>query len=261
MFEENAMRETLEEGGHVIGARTRTHSPVLIDAYGELGYDFVWLDFEHGGGSPHDSFHLADLARACEAADIEPLVRLPDCDPALVRKALDAGLSSLLIPRVETAEEARRALAAARYDYDGEPGQRGHAGGRDTGYGARSEGHDELADATALVGVMIESRRAVANLDELLAVPDLGFAFVGPGDLSVSMGHPMEPGHPDVRDTVDSVREACVAADVPVGRPVDATDAAREALDDGFRVVRAGDEVSAARSTLGSRLSTLRDGN
>jgi len=254
----NAIRDGLESGERLLGARAKTHAPALIEVYGDLDVDFVWLDFEHGGASPHDTDHLAGLARACEVAGVEPLVRLPDGDPPLVRKALDAGLSTVLVPRVETAESARRAVAAARFTYDGAPGDRGHAGVRANAYGADTDGYDRRADARTLVGIQIESERAVDNLDAILDVPELGFVFVGYGDLAVSMGQPMNPDHPEVQATVEEVRSTCESAGVPVGYTVSTTAAAERALESGYRLVRVGDEVSAVRQTLGDRLAALR---
>lgn len=254
----DALRDRLAAGDRLLGARAKTHDPMVVEVYGETGFDFVWLDFEHGGASPHDTEHLAALARTCETARIAPLVRLPEGDPPLVRKALDAGLDTVLVPRVETAEEARRAVAASRFTYEGEPGDRGHAGVRANGYGAHTDGYDERADARTLVGVQIESERAVENRDEILAVPGVGFVFVGYGDLAVSMGQPMNPEHPDVQATVETVREACREAGVPVGYTVSTTAAAEDALEEGFQLVRVGDEVSAVREVLADRLDALR---
>jgi 2-dehydro-3-deoxyglucarate aldolase len=258
MATNDGLRDRLTAGDRLLGARAKTHDPVIVEVYGGMGFDFVWLDFEHGGASPHDTEHLAALARTCETAGIAPLVRLPEGDPPLVRKALDAGLDTVLIPRVETAGEARRAVAASRFRYDDAPGDRGHAGVRANDYGADADGYDERADARTLVGVQIESERAVDNLDAVLSVPGLGLVFVGYGDLAVSMGHPMEPDHPDVQATVAEVREACLDAGVPVGFTVSTTEAAEAALGEGYRLVRIGDEVSAIRQHLGSRLDALR---
>jgi len=258
MREGNAVRERLEAGERVLGARAKTHAPTLIEVYGELGYDFVWLDFEHGGPSPHDYAGLETMTRATDAAGIEPLLRLPGPDPGLVRKSLDAGARTLLVPRVETATEVRRAVEAAHFTYDGEAGERGLETGRDTEYGAR-EDHVRRSDATVLVGAMIETVEAVENLAEILAVPELGFAFVGPGDLSVALGHPAEKDHREVVATVDEIQQACLDAGVPFGMPVDSTPTARAAIDDGAELVRVGDEVSAAREVLSPRLETLRE--
>jgi 2-dehydro-3-deoxyglucarate aldolase len=106
---------------------------------------------------------------------------------------------------------------------------------------------------------MLENRTAVENVEEILSVPGVGFTYLGPGDLAVSMGHPGESDHPDVRAAVDSAVEACVDAGVPVGISVSSTAGARDALDAGHRIVRLGDEMSAVRQLVGDRLDAVRD--
>ncbi|MFC6614197.1 HpcH/HpaI aldolase/citrate lyase family protein [Halopenitus salinus] len=255
---DNAVCERLESGGTALGARTHSMSPILIEEYGRLGYDFVWVDLEHAGASPYDATALDPLVRAAEAADVELLVRVPHADPPLVHKVLSAGVTSLLVPQIDDAAEVRRAVRAARFEYDGEPGNRGFGGGRPAAWGADAERFTERADETVLVGAMIETAAAVENLEEILAVPDLGFAFVGPTDLSISMGYPQETDHPEVTAAIDRVEEACLDAGVPLGAPRHGVDDAENALEDGYRILRVGDEIGAVRDVLGARLDALR---
>jgi len=231
----------------------------MIEVYGALGLEFVWIDLEHGGPSGDDAGPLADYVRAAEAGDIEPLVRLPSGRGQVIRKALDAGVRTVLIPRVETAEEVRAAVKAARFTYDGGPGERGSASGRAANWGKKPEDYAEYEDATTTVGVMIENETAVGNLEDILSVPELGFVFIGPGDLSVSMGHPLETGHPDVQAAIESVRDACLEADVPVGRIANGTEKATAAVEDGYRVVRLGGDVASVRQVVGEAVSGVRE--
>lgn len=258
MSSPNSVRETLASGGTVIGARCKTGSPMFIEVYGDLGMDFVWLDFEHGGPSPEDSTVFEHYTRAAETSDVELLVRLPSGEPSLIRKVLDAGIRTVLIPRVETAEEVREAAKATRFVYDGSPGERGFAAGRANRWGADLDGYVRRADESVLMGVQIEHRHAVENLDEILSVPELGFVFIGYGDLSISLGHPLDLDHPTVKGTIADVRDRCQEANVPVGFTVDTTEDAVSALEDGFELVRVGDEVSSVRDAIGGRMERLR---
>ncbi|WP_132057845.1 HpcH/HpaI aldolase family protein [Halorussus amylolyticus] len=242
----------------VLGARASTTAPAIVEVYGAIGLDFVWVDLEHTGSSPYDSRALDELNRAADAAGIDLLVRLPSGDPHVVRKVLDTGIKSILIPRVDSAAEIRGAVEASRFVYEGRPGNYGAGAGRDSGWGNVSSLNVADHDEAVSVGCMIESRTAVENLDEILRVPELGFAFVGPADLSISMGHPFEKDHPDVRDAIEAVREACLDADVPVGWVTNDTDDAADAIERGYRLLRLGDEIASARSVLGSRLENLR---
>jgi 2-dehydro-3-deoxyglucarate aldolase len=254
---ENDFRRTIERGDAVFGVSVGTFSPTVIEILGEIGLDYAWLDFEHGGPSPYDSTVFEDLTRAADAADIELLVRIPSADPELVRKLLDAGVRNLLVPRVETAAEVRRAVEAAHFAYDGGTGERGIGIGRTSRWGGDFERYVEREDEEVLVGVMIENERAVDNIDDILSVPELGFAFVGPADLSVSLGHPMEKDHPDVCAAIERIREACLDAGVPIGCIRNDPETARDAVDDGYQVLRVGSDIGAVRDTLGSRLDEI----
>ena len=257
MRHDNEMRETLESGGTVFGARTNWFTPGAVEVFGELDLDFAWLDVEHGGASAADADALEELERAAAAAGVDLLVRLTDGSPERVRKVLDTGIRNVLIPRVDTAADVRRAVEAAHFEYEGAPGARGVAHSRTAAWGLDVDTDRE--DETVLVGAMIESQAAVENVEDILSVPRLGFAYVGPGDLAVSMDHAGEVDHPDVQDAIRRAREACADAGVPIGYSVTSMEGAERALDDGYRLVRLGDEVSALDQTVGERRRALDD--
>ena len=259
MVRDNRLRDELEHGETVIGARAKTHAPALIEVYGGLGLDFVWLDLEHGGPSPYDTAALESYTRAADAAEIDLLVRVPTNDPPVIRKVLDTGVRTILIPRMDTAEQLRRAVEASRFEYDGETGERGWAAGRAAAYGENMDDYAAHEDASVLVGTQIESAEAVENVEEILDVPEIGFAIVGHGDLAASMGHVGNPDHPDVQEAIDTARDACLDAGVPIGRVPDGVDDARRAAENGYQVLRIGDEIEAVRSVVGDRVRELRD--
>lgn len=253
----NRIREALENGEQLLGARVKTRSPMLVEVYGKIALDFVWLDFEHAG-SPYDSSEYEELARAAQATNIEPLVRIPTSNPSLIRRVLDAGIRSILVPRVETAVEVQRAIKASRFIYDDDVGERGVASGRPSDWGASFDGYVEREDDQVLVGVMIENRNALANLEEILSIPDLGFIFIGPSDLSVSLGHPLEKDHPDVLEAIDTIKNTCLDHGVPVGRIKNDKLGIEQALEEGYQILRIGDEVGAVREIFSRRLPSTK---
>ncbi len=255
--DDNHVRTTIEAGDAVLGARATTIEPLVVEVYGALGLDFVWIDLEHTGPSAFDASALESLSRAGDAAGIELLVRVPAGDPELVRTVLDAGVRTILVPRVESAADVRPAIEASRFSYDGEPGTRGAAAARTNTWGA-SDRDPDREDAEIFVGAMIESETAVENATEILAVPELGFVFLGPSDLSISLGRPFETDHPTVRDALERARAAARSAGVPVGCIANDVETAHTALDDGFQLLRIGDEIGAARTVLGDRLAGIR---
>jgi len=260
MRTENGLRRALESDETAFGASAATFSPTVIEVLGAVGLDFVWLDFEHAGPSPYDSTAIEELTRAAETADIELLVRLPKPEPALVRKVLDAGVRTILLPRIETAEQLRPAVEAAYFSYDGDVGDRGVGVGRSGEWAGYVDSFVGGEDSEVLVGTMIENQRAVENIADILSVPQLGFAFVGPADLSMSLsaGDPLADTADDVEAAVDRAREACLDAGVPIGRIRNDAAAAQTAVDKGYQIVRIGGDVGAVRGTLAERLADLR---
>lgn len=256
MDQSNEFRQAIETGGVVYGARSSTFSPTVIEVFGELGLDFVWLDFEHMGPSPYDSTVFENLTRAAEAAGTELFVRIPSGDPPLIRKVLDAGVRNLLVPRVDSAAEVREAVEATRFVYDGEPGERGKASGRSSNWGYADD-YVTTEDESVCIGVMIEKTTAVDELDDILSVPELGFVFIGPSDLSVQMGHPTDKQHPDVRQQIDAIRQACLDAEMPLGGIANDPEAIEAAESTGYQIIRMGGDLSAVKQTLGERLAQV----
>lgn len=258
MLERNPLRERLERGNVALGAVAKNPSPMLVEVYGNIGLDFAFIDLEHGGPSPFNSYHLEHLWRAARLGEIEPLVRIPSGDPPLVRRILDTGIRSLLIPRVKTADDVRAAVEASRFEYGDAPGERGFVSGCQANrWGRDLDGYLDRQDETVLVGVIIETVAAVDNLEEILSVPELGFAMIGHRDLTISLGHRSEVDHPEVQEVVERIRSACIDADVPVGKvPADPADT-RAAIDDGFQFFLLGYELDAIREYFGEWVDDL----
>ena len=255
----NEVRRALESGDPVVGAGASTFAPEVVETYGAIGLEFVWLDFEHDGPSPHDARLLNDLSRAAECAGTELLCRLPSEDPHLVRKALDAGVRNVLIPRVTTAAQVRRAAEATRFRGATGPGERGVAQARVTNWGGDTDGYVGREDAEVALGAMVESREAVQNLDAMLEVPALSFCFVGPSDLSVSLGHPTETDHPEVRETVATVEDRVAESDVALAGIANSPAAVADARERGYDLLRVGGDLAVLRSALGDRVAAVRD--
>jgi 2-dehydro-3-deoxyglucarate aldolase len=245
----NDLRTRIDEGGVALGVLDSTYSPSLVEFYGELGLDFVWLDFEHGGPDPWDAATVEDLLRAGERTGIDLLVRPPDADPTLVRKALDIGVRNLFLPRVETATEVRAAVKSARFRYDGGAGDRGLASPRARRWGLR-EDYVAHEDRETMVGATIETPEAVENIDAILDGPDLGFVFVGPLDLSVALEHPGELDHPDVREAVETVRSAAVDAGVPVAGLGFGMEDVNAKVADGYQMLNLGSTTGALQGAI-----------
>ncbi len=174
--------------------------------------DLLWIDLEH------TSLSLADVKAgmmALKGTDTAALVRVPWNDPVRVKPVLDLGADGVIFPMARTADDVRRAVSACRYPPLGE---RGFGPLRPLDYGRRNaiEFCDD-ADENIMVVVQIEQAEAVENIDEILAVPGLTSLAFGPMDLSASLGHRGQPGHPEVEAAVRHVVERAKAAGIPTG--------------------------------------------
>jgi len=247
----NLLQQSIATEELTLGAVAKLPSASLIEAYGDVGLDFVFLDYEHASGSPYDTGEMEQLVRAANLADIEPLVRIPRPEPFFVRKALETGVRSLLVPQVETAEEVRTLLKASKFEYQDQPGNRGIAGYRANSWGADMDNFLEREDQQTLLGVQIETSEAVQNLDEILQVPELGFVFIGHSDLAHSLGHGLDASHPEVQSKIRSIVQACTDANVPVGKVADSISETRSDIEMGLQIFLLGYELDAVREVFG----------
>jgi len=222
---QNRMKRRIEAGEPMFGVSVMFPSPEVVEMIGELGFDWVLLDGEHGSISPTT---LGPLVMAAEARGITPIVRPAENNAALIGRYLDQGAMGIQVPHVNTKKEAEAAVSAARYYPEG---TRGLAGGRmaDFGFGSSTREYVEEANGNILVCVQIEDVAAVDNLDEILTVDGVDVFFIGPTDLAQSMGHPGDNKHPDVQRVVAETLERIHAAEKASGTPGAAEEAAKNA--------------------------------
>ena len=175
-------------------------SPQVVEMVGELGFDWVLIDCEHGGISL-ESVEL--MAMAAERAGVSAVGRPPCADPSAILALLDRGLDGIQVPHVVTAREAAAVVAAARFP---PAGRRSLAvGTRAGGYGLRPRTTDRAAAQAreVVIAVQVEDAAAVEQAPDIARVAGVDVVFVGPSDLSASMGHPGDTAHPDVLAALD----------------------------------------------------------
>ena len=202
------------------------------------GADFDWIavDMEH---TDIDVAGFTDVARGLFGRGPAPLARVRENDTLAIRQVLDAGAEGVIVPLVNSAEEARRAVAAAKFPPEG---VRGFCFSRMNDYGASFEDYARRANDDIAVVVMIESREAVESLDSILAVEGVDGVFIGPYDLSGSYGVPGALDDPRVVGAIDRVASACREAGKSAGMHivVPAEDAIQRAVDGGFTFLALG---------------------
>ncbi len=189
----NRGKQKLEAGG-VITIVNGVNDGDTAELFGNLGFDAILAEGEHG---PISWREIGDISRACDLWDIAAVVRVHRNDPSLVTRALDRGASGIMVPHVDTREEAERFARSVRF---GPLGNRGQFGGR------RSIGVSDYhakANANVLAIPLIEDIVAVRNIREIVQVDGIDVFYVAPGDLAQSMGHTGDMAHPDVQQAVD----------------------------------------------------------
>ena len=211
---ENAAKHKLERGETVVAVSGHNSSHV-IDFLGPLGFDAIWIEGEHG---PVDFADIPDLTRACDLWGMTSVVRVNQHSPGVIYRTFDVGAQGVVIPHVNTAEEARAVVDAAKFH---PIGHRGMFGSRQ-GYGDPDYVH-KANDETLLV-VLIEDIVAVNNLSEILAVDNIDVFFVAPSNLAQSMGYIGGVNEPVVLETIDKALEQIVGSGRTAGSLVNDAD-------------------------------------
>lgn len=193
---DNPFKQALAAQRRQTGLWLTTGSPAVTEIVAGAGFDWLLVDMEH---SPNDLTTVVDHLRAAVGGTAEPVVRVPWNEPVMVKRLLDQGARSLMFPFVQSAEEARRAVAATRYP---PAGIRGFAGtSRATGYGRRRDYAARAAEEICVV-LQIETAEAVAQAGEIAAVEGVDGVFIGPNDLAANLGHLGQPGAAPVRELI-----------------------------------------------------------
>ena len=206
--------------------------PAMVEAAGHAGYDFVLLDMEHGTTTFET---LPNLIRAANVSGVCPVVRVPRGTAIRIDQALDVGAGAVMIPQIDTAEQARAAVSAAKFSPVGSRGTCRFV--RSAGFGA-IPGSEYFSKAQeTVVIVQAEGKKAVENLDEILDVPGIDVVFVGPYDLSSSLGHVGEINHPEVIECIKGIIAKASAKGVKIGCFADTVEGGKKWRDLGVKFI------------------------
>lgn len=217
------------------------------------GYDWLLIDGEH---APNDVRSILEQLRALAPYKSHPVVRPVSGDPQLIKQLLDIGVQTLLVPMVETAEQARQIVAATRYPPQGVRGDgsyivRASRWGLDATY-------LESANDNICVLVQVETRLGIENLEAICAVDGVDGVFIGPADLSASLGYRGNAGHPQVQAAIDSAIKSITAQGKAAGIVTSDPAQARRYLDSGCSFVAVGLDVHLLAQATRSLLASMR---
>jgi 4-hydroxy-2-oxoheptanedioate aldolase len=251
------LRAKWDAGQPAFGMWAGIPSSLTAELAATAGYDYVCVDLQHGGS---DEATMISMFQATQAGGAAPLARLAWNEPWLIMRALDLGAVGVILPLIDNAAEARRAVEACRYP----PHGRRSFGPVRAEMVIGSASLDDLA-TEALCFAMIETREGLDNLDEIAATPGLDGLYIGPSDLSIALGLSPRPVAGDLgedrkplADAIDRVRAACAANGLIAGMHCGSGAAAEEYARGGFRLITVGLDTSFFKSTIGRELSAAR---
>ena len=254
------LRQALLERRVTIGSWIQAAHPAIAEVLANAGYDWIALDCEH---SENDVREFAAIARAIYGRRAAPVVRVRENDTLVIRRMLDMGAQGVLVPLIHTAEDAMKAVSAAKYPPEG---VRGYCFSRMNDWGVRFDDHIQKANDETAVVVMIESKEGVANIDAILSVEGVDGVFIGPYDMTGSYGVPGKVADPLIMEARDKVLEACRRHEKAAGLHIvlPSAQAIKKALVDGFTFLCIGSDMiglnEVARSYRKTAIEAAKEG-
>jgi 2-keto-3-deoxy-L-rhamnonate aldolase RhmA len=245
-----AFAERLRRGDTLIGTLVSLPCPSVTELLAAIGYDWLFIDAEHGPFAPGDALPLLQAAGDCPC-----LIRVPAGDDVWIKKALDIGAAGIIVPQVHTPEQASAIVQSAKYSPQG---RRGVGLGRAHRYGLRFGEYLRTANRDTVIVIQAESRAAVDNIGQIAATPGIDAILIGPYDLSASLGHIGEVDHPEVKDAISAIRAACIKAGVRLGIFGVSPDAVLPYMHAGFTLITAGVDTLLLHQAAAAALAQLK---
>lgn len=207
----NPFKRALRERKSQIGLWSHLSSHITAEVIGGAGFDWILIDTEH---SPNEVFLVHQQLQALQEGGSHPVVRVAWNDKVLIKRLLDIGVQSLLVPYVQNAWEAAAAVSATRYPPDGVRGFTGQS--RASRFGRIKDYHHRAHEEMCVI-VQVETGPALAEIEAIAAVDGVDGIFIGPGDLAAACGHLNDPGHPEIQKLIMDGIARILAAGKPAG--------------------------------------------
>lgn len=234
----NPFKTAIASGQRQIGFWLSMADPYLAEVSATANFHWLLIDGEH---APNDVRTILAQLQAVAPYAAEPVVRPVNGDPALLKRLLDIGARNLLVPMIDTAEQALACVSAVRYPPHGMRGV-GSAVGRASRWSARTD-YLDVADSEVCLLVQAETATALDNLEAICAVDGVDGVFIGPADLAASMGHRGKPGHPEVQQAIENAMRTIVRSGKAAGTLTSDQTLARRYLDLGCTFVATGVDI------------------
>lgn len=250
----NRTKQRLREGQLVIGQWISLPSPAVAELVASFSMDWLVIDAEHG---PAGWETVEDIVRAMKGTEVTPVVRVPSNDPAYIKKALDRGGFGVVVPMVSTAAQAAAAVAAAKFPPEG---IRGVAGTRASRYGLDLAEYVAHWNEQVLVICQLETAEAVQNAAAIAAVSGVDVLFIGPNDLSTSLGIFRQFDRPEYRRAVDRILDAARTHHKVAGIMASGADDALAQIERGFRFVSVGSDTRMLAAATAAAYDKIKSG-
>lgn len=231
-----SFRTRLKNGERLLGTMVTLPTASTAEILADAGFDWLFIDGEHG---PLETSHILGILQAVSHR-IACIVRVPACDEVAIKKVLDLGAAGIIVPQINTAEQAKDVVRYARYAPEG---SRGVGLARAHGYGFRFADYVASANADISVIVQAEHRVAVENIEPIVKVPGVDAVLLGPYDLSASYGKMGQISDPEVLTGIDRITATCQSAGIPLGYFGISFDAVQPWIAKGYTLVVAGVDV------------------
>ena len=228
-----SFKKKLGEKDLLLGTILTLPSPEIVEIVCQAGIDWLFIDLEHSVLSFREAQRMLQVA----GPEIPGLIRVPSHDDVWIKKALDIGAAGIIVPQVNTAADAKRAVQFCKYPPEG---SRSVGIARAQGYGDKFQDYVASANQDITVIVQVEHIDAVANIEKILAVPGIDGLFVGPYDLSASMGKTGLTGDPDVQAAIAKVKKAATRANLPLGIFGPTAETVQPYIQDGYTLIAVG---------------------
>jgi 2-keto-3-deoxy-L-rhamnonate aldolase RhmA len=244
---EQSFQQRLKQSDLLIGTFMTLPSPEIAEIFAESGIDWLFVDMEH------TTLDIEDVQRILQAVGEKCacIVRVPSKNEAWLKKVLDAGADGVIVPHVNTADEVRHIVKTCLYPPDG---SRSIGLSRAQKYGLQFEEYVENANQTVAIIPQVEHIDGVQNIAEIINVPGISAIFIGPYDLSGSLGKLGEIKDPQVQNSIADIKDACTQAGLPVGIFCMNSEAASSHIENGFTLITVGMDIlfigESAKETL-----------
>jgi len=225
----NRVKQLLQEGKYTCGSWVSLCSNIGAEVMGLMGFDWLLIDMEHGAGDYQTL--VGQLQGLAAVGETVPFVRVQWNDPVVIKRVLDIGAYGVMVPGIRSAEEARAAVAAIKYPPQG---MRGLAGNRGARFGQDGDYVKQANDQIMMI-LQIENKEAIDHIDEILDVPGIDVAFLGPNDLSGDMGHVGNWDHPDVQQAIKKLEDAANQRKIALGTISRNWEFAKTYMEKGYR--------------------------